>query len=90
MFRKLGAIHMTESAGAVLVTTKLARELKELTLKICVLSPAAVLISTLFYNKRAYIGASPQSWVRRKKRTEIPVPRCVTLLTRGRKLLCTK
>ena len=44
MFRKLGAIHMTEPAGAVLVTIKLARELKELTLKIFDLSPAAVLI----------------------------------------------
>ena len=44
MFRKLGAIHMTESAGAVLVTSKLARELKELTLKIFDLSSAAVLI----------------------------------------------
>ena len=40
----MGAIHMTESADAVLATTKLARELKELTLKRCDLSPAAVLI----------------------------------------------
>ena len=77
---------MTESADAVTVTAKLAGDLQKLTFKIPDLSPAAVRIY-FFSHKRAYIGASPLSWVRRKKRTEIPVPRCVTLLTRGRKLL---